>query len=477
LIQPSLYGQWAKSAWRKPSKRRLNPLYVTYCLTFHNASGWHPLPTHSEGQHTKGPPPMTNVRDFGATGDGRTDDTKSLRHAVEQGGGALEFPRGTYRLTAPLEINLDAHGPISLHGQGNTARILMDGPGPAIRLVGTHRKSADPASFEPRVWQHQRLPTIQGLEIVGNHDQADGIELDGTMQPTIVGVAIRRCRYGVHLINVNRNLLLANSHIYDGRGAAIGVYFDGVNIHQAIISGSHISYCKHAGIKASKSEIRNFQITGCDIEYNFGASEGESADIWIDAREGTVREGTIASNTIQARPSDGGSNVRIEGAQRSDSGSVGLWNITGNVIQSQEVNVLLRDCRGITLTGNSFIASTKRTLVLERCANIVVGSNIFDNNRDYKGTHISGIQILGSNSVNLQNLILSGSIAGNAREGGAIEVADSGEVLIVGCQILDPEFRGIDIRKSRNVKVSDCQILDRRTPPKMIQALRTDETA
>src|ERR1700677_1156611 len=293
---------------------------------------------------------MSNVRDFGAVGDGQTDDTKAIRHAVDQGGGRLVFPRGTYRLTAPLEIDLDRFGPIALEGDGCTASLRMDGPGPAVRLVGTHFKSADPATIEPRIWRRQRLPTVSDLEIVGNHDQADGIQLDGTVQATITGVAIRQCRYGVHLVKRNRNVLFADSHIYDGRSGSIGVYFDGVNLHQTIISGRHISFCRHAGIKVIRSEVRNLQITGCDIEYNHDLSNPDSADVWIDSREGTVREGTLTSNTIQAKGSPRGANIRIEGAPRDDSASAGLWTISGNVLSGQQINVWLRYWRVLTIS-------------------------------------------------------------------------------------------------------------------------------
>jgi hypothetical protein len=415
---------------------------------------------------------MTNVRDFGAVGDGRADDTKALRHAVERGGGRLVFPRGTYRLTAPLEVDLDLAGPIALSGEGGTARLVMDGPGPAVRLVGTHTKSADPSSFEPRVWNRQRLPTVSDLEIVGNHDQADGIELEGTMQPTIAGVLIRRCRYGIHLVKRNRNVLLADSHIYDGRGPAIGVYFDGVNLHQAIITGCHISYCKHAGIKIARSEIRNLQITGCDIEYNHDTDNPDSADVWIDSREGTVREGTIASNTIQAKGSPGGANLRIEGPPRDDSAGAGLWAVTGNILQDQEFNILLRHCRGVTLTGNSFASAYKRSIDLDHCRDVVIGANVFDHNPDYGGPRVDGIRVVRSAGINLQNLILDACRAGGPDEGGAIEVVDSSEVLILGCQVLDPEFRGIDIRNCRNTKVSECTIVDRRAKPTMREPVR-----
>ena len=403
---------------------------------------------------------MSNVRDFGAVGNGEVDDTKSLQHAVEQGGGCLVLPAGTYRLTAPLEIDLDRFGPVALSGEGGTARLRMDGPGPAIRLLGTHDKSADPATIGPRVWKRQRLPTVSDLEIVGNHEQADGIQLEGTVQPTISGVLIRRCRYGIHLSKRNRNVLLADSHIFDGRGAAIGVYFDRVNLHQTIITGCHISFCKHAGIKIQGSEVRNLQITGCDIEYNHDVDNPDSADVWIDSREGTVREGTIASNTIQAKGSPRGANVRIEGATRDDAASAGLWTITGNILQSQQINVWLRYCRGITLTGNSFASAFERSLLVEHCRDIVVGTNVFDHNPDYTGPITDGIRVAHSSGVNLQNLILDGCRAGGPDEGGAIEVVDSSEVLILGCQVLAPKFRGIDVRNCRNTKVSECMVVD-----------------
>jgi polygalacturonase len=415
---------------------------------------------------------MTNVKEFGAVGDGRADDTNALRHAVEQGSGRLLLPRGTYRLTKPLEIDLDRFGTIAVSGEGGTASLVMDGPGPAIRLVGTHDKNAQPASFEPRVWQRQRMPTVSDIEIVGNHDQADGIELERTMQATIAGVLIRRCRYAIHLVKRNRNILLADSHIYDGRPASIGVYFDGVNLHQTIITGCHISFCRHAGIKIARSEIRNLQITGCDIEYNHDVDHPDSADIWIDSREGTVREGTIASNTIQALESPRGTNVRIDGAARDDSASAGLWTIAGNILQSQQVNVRLTNCRGIAITGNSFATAFERSLIIDHCRDIVVGSNVFDHNPDYPGAIVDGIQVTRSAGINLQNLIIDRCRAGSPNQGGAIEVVDSSEVLVLGCQVLDPEHRGIDVRNCRNTKVSECTVVDRRAQPTMREPIR-----
>lgn len=415
---------------------------------------------------------MADVRDFGAVGDGHTDDTEALQHAIDERAGQLVLSPGTYRLTRTVVADLQRSGPIAIEGSGGTARLLMTAPGPALRLLGTHTGTADPLSIQPTVRQSERSPSVSAIEIVGEHPRAVGIELDGTLQATITGVSIRRCLYGVHLVRRNRNVLLANSHIYDGHGPAIGVYFDAVNLHQAIIVGCHISYYRHAGIKVRGSEVRNLQITGCDIEYNFDPDARDSADVWIDAREGTVREGTIASNTIQAKESPAGANVRIEGPDDPASKGAGLWTITGNILQSQSINLLLRSVRGVAVTGNTFASGFRRSLVLERCRHVSVGANTFDHNPDYRGDRFDGITIRDSAGVSLSGLILESCRAGSEDQGGAIEVVDSREVSILGCQVLDPSYRGVEFRGLTNSRVSGCTVLDRRDPPEMLEAIR-----
>src|SRR5262245_14710561 len=117
---------------------------------------------------------MSDIRDFGARGDGTTDDTAAIQHALDRANGVLQFPRGNYRISRTMEIRLAQHGRIALNGQGGVGRVLMTGPGPAFRFVGTHTRTAEPAGFTPQVWDKERLPLIEGLEIVGGHPAADG---------------------------------------------------------------------------------------------------------------------------------------------------------------------------------------------------------------------------------------------------------------------------------------------------------------
>ena len=69
-------------------------------------------------------PATRTVREFGAVGDGQADDTVAFQKAVDAGVGDLWLPRGRYRLTRPVVIDLDRVGPTSVQGTG-AATVVM----------------------------------------------------------------------------------------------------------------------------------------------------------------------------------------------------------------------------------------------------------------------------------------------------------------------------------------------------------------
>lgn len=410
-----------------------------------------------------------SVRDYGAKGDGQTDDTAAIQRAVDEAkDGLLEFPQGNYRLTKTIEIKLATRGVTSLSGRDGVGRVTMAGAGPAFRFIGTHLGSADPASFKPGVMEKERMPQVNGLEIVGAHAEADGLEFIKVMQPTVRAVLIRDARHGIRLTERDRNVLIDSCHIFNLSG--VGVFMDHVNLHQIIVHGSHISYCKGGGIKILASEIRNFQFTGNDIEYNYDLKADTSADILIDATEGSVREGTIASNTIQAKPSPGGANIRFIGNPDTPD-KVGVISITGNMISSQRVNIHLVRARGVVLSGNNVFVGHDNAMLFEECRNISVGTHVIDQNPDYSADITGGITLLKCNGVTLNGIQMEDIRAGSDTEGGAIEIIDSESVSINSCRIFEPSYRGVYISGSRNVTLSDSTIADRRKEPTLINSV------
>lgn len=398
---------------------------------------------------------MTNVHDFGARGDGQTDDTAALTHAIQRGDGRLVFPRGDYLITRPLYIPLGLHGRIALDGSGGTAKIVMAGAGPALHLVGTHRRSALPADFLPPVWQKERMPTVSGLEIEGRHPQADGIRIEGAMQPTLQGVLIRLVRHGIHLTNRDRNVLIADCHIYNNTG--IGIWLDRLNLHQVNIHGCHISYNKRGGIVIAESEIRNIQICSNDIEYNYDAQADTSADVLFDCRAGTVREGTLVGNTVQAVGSPGGANVRFLGA-RDHPNAVGLFTITGNLLGSQTRVLDLHACRGVVVSGNSIYSGYQQAIWAESCEHLVIGPNSIDHNPEYRGNSTDQLVFRNCRNVNLTGVLLQHTRPATIPVSSSIEVHACHNVNLSGVQVINARTTGISVTGSSTVRIADCTI-------------------
>lgn len=397
-----------------------------------------------------------NVKEYGAVGDGQHDDTKAIEAAVNHcDDGVLVFPRGEYKITKPIELNLSKTGRMGIRGEGGTASIIMSGGGAAFRIIGSHNGTADPNTIRKEVWQNERMPIIQDIEIVGEHPDARGIEISNTFQIALRSVLVRNVKYGIHFTSLNRNVLIESCHVYDC--SEIGIFLDRVNIHQMNINNSHISYNDRSGIKVEGGQIRNFQITGNDIEYNYALDGKQSADIWIDnSMEGSsVREGSITGNTIQAIISDSGCNILFEG-QKEAPNKIGLWSITGNHISNQAFNIHLKYVRGISISGNTFIRGSERHILIENSRNITLGTNIFDRNLDYfdgKADHKGGVRIENSENIIFDNLILEG-----IHQQGAIEVVKGNEVSISNCQIKNPKQHGIYLEDSKQVIINGCLI-------------------
>lgn len=397
---------------------------------------------------------IINIRNFGAVGDGITDDTDAIRRAIMESGGMILIPRGRFRIIETIEIPLSETGPISLGGSAGTGTVIMEGAGPAFRFVGTHHGTAHPPSVEENVWHRERMPQVENLEIVGAHPEADGLEFIYTMQAIVRGALIRDVRHGIILSDRNRNFILDSSHIYKCSGS--GLHLDRVSLHQINVTGNHISYCGKGAIRVVGGDIRNLQITGNDIEYNYDLKSDQSADIWIDVREGSVREGTISSNTIQASRSNGGANIRIVGAPDIPD-KAGLWSITGNHISSQMVNIHIINGRGIVISGNSFLRGFDRAVLVENSRNIILGTNSIDNNPDYGEEAGNGITIKGSRGVLLSGIQLEFAGAVEGRHG-AVEILESSDVSISNCNIYYPVPTGIYVEDSQNIQINQCMI-------------------
>ncbi|HUG68246.1 MAG TPA: right-handed parallel beta-helix repeat-containing protein [Pirellulaceae bacterium] len=410
--------------------------------------------------------PRALLFQFGVIGDGLADDTAAIQKAIDSGLGEIVLPKGVYRITKPLVIELDKVGYTSFYGNG-VARIEMLGPGPAIKFVGTHFKSADPGGYTDDVWERQRMPLVDGIAIVGKHPQASGIAASGTMQLTVTRTHIRHVLHGIHLLENNRNVIVADSHIYENRG--VGIFYDDVNLHQSNITNCHISYNAMGGVVSRAGNVRNIHISGCDIESNMGPETPATANVLIDCSGSTsgTAEVAITGCTIQHNnPSPDSANIRILGrslpSRNQELVREGNVTITGNVLSDVQVNVHLKDCRGVAITGNTFWQGYAHNLLVEDCSNIVVGPNNFDRNPryNYGNTQDAKNGLVFRNSV---DCTLTGLHITNVwRSPAGLLIDDVERFNVTNCTILDCDTAGLLLKNVRNSRVSDCLIRDDR---------------
>lgn len=381
-------------------------------------------------------------------GDGVTDVTAALEKLIRSGTG--ELAPGRYRISRTIEVPLAELGPISISGAG-AATIVMSGPGPALRIIGTHRGTASPKTVRPEIWKKERTPCIDGLEIEGAHPEADGIELTGTMQPILTRVTVRQARHGLILTNRNRNVVIDNCHLYDNSG--VGILFDKLNLHQVNITNCHISYNDQGGIVIRESEIRNLQIGSCDIEGNMAADQEPTANILIDTRVGSVREIAIIGCTLQHNhTSPDSANIRCIGRSREEPQKIGHMTIGDNVMSDVAVNVHLQNVRGVTMIGNTFWKGFQHNLLVEGSSNVVVGPNLFDRNPDYRPADSdNGILFRDCQDCSLTGLHINNALSKPA----ALVLKDCSWCQVSDCSVLDCPAGGILLHNCVECDASD----------------------
>lgn len=396
---------------------------------------------------------MCNARDFGAVGDGKNDDTHALQKTFDHTSDTVVIPPGHYRLTRGLKIHLTNARRFALQAAG--VRLINESTEPALHIIGSHLTSASPEELTDDVAVNQLMPCINGVTIDGISGENDGIRLERTFMAVISQVTVTNCRHGIHIVDTNRNIIISDSHIYHNAG--VGIFLDDVSLHQINIHGSHISYNLAGGIKIDHGNIRNVQIVGNDIEYNRDTENPtrEVADVWLVAGPIGIREGAICGNTIQATPTIGGANVRLEGIGPDNRLKVGLFSITGNLITSQDYNIICRYARGVTLGDNCHICGETQNILLEHCDQCSINGTVIDGNPDYGPHSCGGIRLRNCSAVTINGVVVhdSGPRA-------AIGIEDSSMVSISSAIIKDPRGAGIALQNCTACVVQGCIIKD-----------------
>jgi len=389
------------------------------------------------------------------------DSTDQLQSLLDSQKGVLVLTEKFYRIKRSLNLQLGKHGSASITSTSGST-LIMTGPGPAISVQGNHKGTASPKTFSAKTW-NERMPVFSGFEILGGHPEADGINLQQTVGAIIERISVRWCHHGIHLTVRNRNVIVANCHLYENSG--VGVYLDDVDLHQINVNNSHISYNRKGGIVVRDGNVRNLHVTGCDIEGNMpdDTTPTETANIWIDVSGSdqdaskSIAEIAITGNTIQHAANygaendetiaSGGANIRLSGKAIYPINSVA---ISGNVLSDTSTLVDIRHCHDVTVTGNTFFAPMPNNLTVEHSQRVVVNANTF-NPRQFvrpgiiRFTHCKDCMLTNSTLFRLTH------------DRGAVTLSECSGCLLSGL-IISESNSGIRLNKTNSTTISNCRV-------------------
>lgn len=120
---------------------------------------------------------MLNVRDFGAKGDGSTDDTAAIQAAIDKAVSSLAmavyFPAGTYIITFPLVLQTYSDADTSIDGvkwwEGRAPSLIGENKSTAvIKKTGTATKTMPAVDTWPNGWG-----AVDAVILLGRADGAE----------------------------------------------------------------------------------------------------------------------------------------------------------------------------------------------------------------------------------------------------------------------------------------------------------------
>lgn len=320
-----------------------------------------------------------NVFDYGATGDGTTDDANAIQAALNAanlvGGGMVFLPAGTYLIATSLTIYSNTR----LSGSGWSSIIKVS------PLIDTFAG---------------RAIKVQGADVGATYNIIlDNFQIDGNKNNVAIG--------GGGIGDEGSQSAIDFDQVY--RASLINLY-----VHDAVTNGLY-----------ANNSCRSISVIGGEW-YNNGAigitSGGRGLVFGVSPIFSRIVGAHIYGNLFQGiiMQSEGGSNATrwtITGNVIEDNGSWGI-DCTDNIIaQSTAVNIFIADG---TISGNSIIANGGGIRISENtdvnplgaigiATNITITGNTIRSNYGGGGSNGTGVLIQAVNDGRVDRVTISGN--------------------------------------------------------------------
>jgi hypothetical protein len=398
--------------------------------------------TADSGEETDLRQPVVNVRDFGAKGDGVTDDTAKIQKAVDSlagRSGTVFFPAGIYLISkTPSGWCLLLRSRVDYVGEGPVSKLLLaPQQGNNAYMMSTINSATS------------REITIRRLHFDGNHaSQGAAFELQEAIYlPDVEDCLVEECLFhdtGGDAVKVSgKRVVIEHNEMHSLNGA--GVYLQGVS--NSIVRGNFIHdskglslsqleqgppssgnkyignfVCRSGGFKLGGAGDRRNLSDVLIADNNFcmtNATTTPAVDLYEVSQIEIVRNNIWQlTGGIQLRSSQ---DVTIKNNSIRDALSAGPGS-SAIVVYSEVSDGTLPYSERITIAGNEISDNAMTGCTIRHSNNAVVKDNLILNNADggilvHKGarySHFSGNKVL----ANAAGGILVDSDAGTGNEFG-----------------------------------------------------------
>ncbi|GGD75991.1 glycosyl hydrolase family 28-related protein [Paenibacillus nasutitermitis] len=241
--------------------------------------------------------PVFSVKNYGAVGDGVTDDTKKIARALAAaktaGGGTVTFEKGVYRITALIDVPPN----VSIVGQGRTETTLKRDDNKAERILSLKgNQIVQNIGFESRI----------GLMPIGDHIFIMNVKFNCKTQ-------------GIQMAKTVRNFNVINS-LFDGNG--YGILSNQKPSYDVKILNSVFRNSTADDIEIN-APSNNWLIEDCTFENNVHAksSAGFGVGVAMKATNITIKDSSFTNIIGQGIHVEGGSQVTIIGSKFKNNGA------------------------------------------------------------------------------------------------------------------------------------------------------------
>jgi hypothetical protein len=243
-----------------------------------------------------------SVKDYGARGDGRSDDTSAIQYAINSTtSGTLQFPSGTYIITSPLYLrgNVTYQGqnnPVLTGTRGNSLFVFPQSGANNITVTGfifdngqirTEGNSEPPSNVtisgntfrnltvDTQNWTLQNaIFSSNGLRNSSiDNNTFTNVMINGTSRPDGTIDSIDFFANGIFMYGLDNTKIVNNT--FNGVGEGIKICFtqgypsNGVNIGHNTMSGIHRMGMEIQGSAGcGHPEIPEPSVSNLVIEYN-----------------------------------------------------------------------------------------------------------------------------------------------------------------------------------------------------------------